>query len=325
MSMLDNAVESIRMGVADYRIAQDGYSPRALSAIRNLTSGLLLLFKVKLQELSPEGSNESLLKSQLVLQLDDDGAPVWIGKGDNTVNVDELIKRLSGLGITGIEWPRLKKLQAIRNDVEHYYTTEPESKVLEALAASFHLIQQFVPVHLNESPADLLGEEVWYFIVEQEGFYEKELAECRAELAKVEWPLQAVRDAVPHMSCPECQSELIRPENAAVEPPSTSFICTKCDLQTSYEGLIEPALAESFAGADMVSIMQGGEPGLVDCYECGLHTFVVDESHCAACLVEAEEGDCWRCGNSLTREELHLYENLCSYCNYQSEKAMRDD
>lgn len=325
MSMLDNAVASIRMGVADYRAAQDGDAPRALSAIRNLTSGLLLLFKVKLQELSPEGSNEALLKARLVLEKALDGTPVWVGKGGTTVDVDELISRLDGLGVKGIEWERLRRLQKIRNAVEHYYTTEPQAKVLEALASSFHLIQQFVPTHLNESPPDLLGEEVWHFIVEQEGFYETELAVCRAELAKVEWPLQAVKDAVPFMCCPECQSELIRPEDATVAPPSTSFVCTKCDLQTGYEALVESALSDYFAGPDTLSVMQGGEPGLADCYECGQHTFVMDEDHCAACLVEAEQGDCWRCGNSLTREELHLYENLCGYCNYQSEKMMRDD
>lgn len=72
MSMLENAVASILLGVEDYQpAAQD--DARTLSALRNLTSGLLLLFKVKLQVLSPPDSKESLLKQTVVPGLDADG------------------------------------------------------------------------------------------------------------------------------------------------------------------------------------------------------------------------------------------------------------
>lgn len=72
MSMLANAVASIRLGVEDFQAAAKD-DARALSAIRNLTAGLLLLFKVKLQNLSPPGSKESLLKQNVTPGLDTDG------------------------------------------------------------------------------------------------------------------------------------------------------------------------------------------------------------------------------------------------------------
>lgn len=64
MTMLDNAVSSIRLGIEDFKTipADDA---RALSAIRNLSAGLLLMFKVKLQELSPANSNEAFLKQHV--------------------------------------------------------------------------------------------------------------------------------------------------------------------------------------------------------------------------------------------------------------------
>lgn len=96
MSMLANAVASIRLGVEDFRDAENDEA-RALSAIRNLTAGLLLLFKVKLQELSPAGSKEALLKQTVTPVLDTDGNPIWIGTGSKTVDVQIIILRLKGL------------------------------------------------------------------------------------------------------------------------------------------------------------------------------------------------------------------------------------
>lgn len=325
MSILGNAVSSIQLGIDDFRLAQAGHEARALSAIRNLTAGLLLLFKVQLQEMSPAGSNEALLKARLALKVDDSGSPMWVGSGGSTVDVDELIRRLDGLGVKGIDWARLRQLQKIRNDVEHYYTKEPIAKVLEAISASFHLIQQFVPVHLNESPVALLGEDHWYFLVEQQEFYDEELAKCREALSAIDWPLSALREAIPHMYCMQCQSELVRPVEGAAPPPRTSFLCTKCDLETGWDDFVQAALGELFIGRNHLSITQGGEAGLDHCDECGEDTYVIDEGRCAACLAEGATGVCGRCHADMSREEIRLYGGLCNECNYQFEKAMRDD
>ena len=51
MSMLDNAIQSIQIGMEDFHEEDER---RVLSAIRNLYAGILLLFKYKLQQLSPE-------------------------------------------------------------------------------------------------------------------------------------------------------------------------------------------------------------------------------------------------------------------------------
>ena len=61
MSILQNAIDSIVMGLEDY---QSEDKKRMLSCVRNLYAGMLLLFKYKLVELSPEGSNEILIKKK---------------------------------------------------------------------------------------------------------------------------------------------------------------------------------------------------------------------------------------------------------------------
>ena len=58
MSMMKNAVDSIWIGMEDFH---DDDPRRAVSAIRNFYAGILLLFKCKLQELSPEGESPRIL------------------------------------------------------------------------------------------------------------------------------------------------------------------------------------------------------------------------------------------------------------------------
>jgi hypothetical protein len=70
-TILKNAVTSIQIGIEDYHSADER---RSLSAVRNLTAGLLLLFKEKLRRLSPAGSDEVLIKKQLRLIIKDDGS-----------------------------------------------------------------------------------------------------------------------------------------------------------------------------------------------------------------------------------------------------------
>ncbi|MGC3094520.1 hypothetical protein [Pseudomonas aeruginosa] len=98
MTILQNAVDSILLGIEDYEAAKKSHV-RILSAIRNLTAGLILLFKHKLLELSPADSDEVLLKSKIQPRLDSNGQLNWIGKGSKTVDVDEIIDRLTALGV----------------------------------------------------------------------------------------------------------------------------------------------------------------------------------------------------------------------------------
>lgn len=209
MSMQDNAVASIRLGVEDFKAAEHDEA-RALSSIRNLTSGLLLLFKVKLQAMSPPGSNEALLKERVAPTQGVDDQVIWVGSGTKTVDVVTIISRLEGLGVDGVEWKLLKALSDIRNEVEHYHSTRPTSVLLETVANCFHLIQQFVPRYLEISPASLLGADIWSFLTEHEAFYGRERKACLESLSQVRWPTDILPGALEHISCPHCKAKLMK-------------------------------------------------------------------------------------------------------------------
>jgi hypothetical protein len=76
-TILDNAVESIQIGIEDYR----SNDPRRLvSAVRNVHAGILLLCKEKLRRLSPPGSEEMLIK-QDSRPISRNGEIITIGHG----------------------------------------------------------------------------------------------------------------------------------------------------------------------------------------------------------------------------------------------------
>lgn len=313
MSILNNAVVSIKLGIDDYQTALVS-EDRVLSAIRNLTAGLILLFKYKLQELSPDGTDEVLLKSKILPKLGTDGGVIWKGKGSKTVDVDEIIERLTALGIDGIEWNRLRALRDIRNEIEHYYSQRPVSRIMEAMASSFYLIQQFVPKHLGISPTELLGQNYWSYLVDQDAFFNEELKECQENLKRVQWPASDLEHAIPEMCCLDCGSPLVKATDPAAPILDIAICCTKCGYTTIYEEFVEATLSEYFASElHQAARFKIADP-LLECPFCERLTFIPSDNSCAACLEVPRQNTCRTCGDDLDPQG----DGTCSYCDWES-------
>ncbi|MFD3266155.1 hypothetical protein [Phenylobacterium ferrooxidans] len=78
MSLLANAVGAIQIAIEDFDSPDDR---RVHAAIRNLHAGILLLCKVKLQRMSPPGSDEVLLKQGVEPHQTPNGDIIWHGTG----------------------------------------------------------------------------------------------------------------------------------------------------------------------------------------------------------------------------------------------------
>src|SRR5436190_1650324 len=96
MSLLANAIQSIQLGLTDYSCDDDS---RLLSAIRNLHSGILLLYKEKLSILSPADSDNALIKKVIIPTKSATGEIKWVGRGKTTVDVAGIRERFDSLGI----------------------------------------------------------------------------------------------------------------------------------------------------------------------------------------------------------------------------------
>jgi len=97
MNLLKNAVETIQIGLEDYK---NDDPRRSLSAIRNVSSSILLLFKEKLRRLSPLDSDEVLIKSNAEPIIDPKTKSLaFIGEGSKIVDVQQIKQRFTSLGI----------------------------------------------------------------------------------------------------------------------------------------------------------------------------------------------------------------------------------
>lgn len=98
----ENAITSIRLGIEDFQITQkkDGDKARALSSIRNLFAGVLLLFKYKIASLvdNPEDAEKLIFNPPPIDPVPDGkGGMTWEPNGkfkEKTIDVGVIKKGL---------------------------------------------------------------------------------------------------------------------------------------------------------------------------------------------------------------------------------------
>lgn len=279
-TILKNAVASIQIGVEDYHSKDP---QRVLSAVRNIAAGILLLFKEKLRALSPLGSDDVLIKQHIKPYKTASGKIEFQGVGKKTVDVFQIKERLQSVGIT-VDWKRFQRVVDIRNDIEHYYTTEPTSTVKELMADAFLVMRDFITIHLEDDPALLLGEKAWKPLLEIATLYDKEQAECKAVMDKVDWGHDLFSDVSAHLRCGKCKSELLKPLDAdETDIPSMELRCVECGYVSFFGDIAEEAVADCYFSEFYIAMTDGGDAPVITCPACDREAFVIERSMCAAC------------------------------------------
>jgi len=315
-TILKNAVVSIQLGVEDYLSADER---RSLSAVRNLTAGLLLLFKEKLRRLSPAESNEALIKKVLRPMIGDDGSLRMQGQGKKTVDVQDIRERFTSLGVA-VDFTRVERIIDLRNEIEHYRTGVSANGMRELLAKSFVVIRDFIATELDDVPRDLLGEQVWSTLLEETEVYDREKAECLASMDKVAWQSDCLAQVAQHIRCKECDSELMRPVDTEVRRvDDLSFRCMSCGQLSTFDDVIEDAVSDCFFVESYVAMTDGGDVPVTICHECGKDTFVFAEGTCLACHGTLDYTECAVCGEGLGPDDQDN-NGLCSYHAWQAQK-----
>ena len=116
--LLENAIVSIQLGLEDYA-SKDSH--RVISAVRNLYAGVLLLCKEALRRLSPPGSNDILIRTRKKAVRNPDGTVRFVGEGRQTIARAEIEQTFKELQLN-VDLSTLKRLAAIRNDIEHMHS-----------------------------------------------------------------------------------------------------------------------------------------------------------------------------------------------------------
>ncbi|HEN9533758.1 TPA: hypothetical protein U9I93_000027 [Acinetobacter baumannii] len=318
MTILQNAIDSIALGIEDYEEAVHD-SRRLISCTRNIFAGILLLFKHKLSELSPENSDEVLIK-QKVIPSQRTGEISWVGEGHKTVDVQGIEDRFKGLGIK-VDWKRLKKIQKYRNDIEHYYTTNSSSAVQQMISDSFLVIVNFISEYLNGDPRDLLGEDIFNVMKEIDEVYEQDKKLCVAKFQTLKYFHPAIPTVLTDTSCFECGSGFLNPLKDNTYAEETRYQCRSCNAEFDYEKLVNVAFENEFSLSTR-DIMNGEEDISCNCPECGGY-FLYQEGVCVACGYE-NNLICELCDDKIPPSEVEVFEGRCSYCNYKWEKIMAE-
>ena len=315
-SLLSNAVSAIRLGVEDYGSTDPA---RVLSAVRNITAGILLVFKEKLRLLSPPGSDEVLLKERLRPSLTTNGGISFVGAGRKTVDVRQIKERFDALRVS-VDWKRFDELLRLRNELEHYYTTASAPVVQGALADAFAVLQSFVTVELEQEPLDLLGEQTWKVLLDESSVFGAQLATCQAEMQRIDWPDPVYGQVVAELRCFHCHSELVKPSNPdEADLTALQFLCTSCGELSNFTDAIGSAVAAAFAADAYIAMTDGGDPPLAQCHECGEITFHFGTGACLLCRGELSHFECAVCGETLGPEDQDN-NGLCGYHKWQADK-----
>jgi len=312
MSISQNAIDSIQVGVLDYK---SGDARRHLSSVRNITSGIILLYKEKLCRMSPPHDKELLIKKDIRPTYDKAGNVIFIGKGPRTVDVQQIKERFSSLNIK-IDCTRLDKVILLRNEIEHYYTKKSPNTVRELVAKSFILIRDFLVKHLKEDPATFLGTDCWNTLLDISEVYQAEEVSCRESLKGIDWKYTTVKNALEDIRCPQCSSNLIKTEKKGDFDISIELLCSSCGHSFIIESVLEECIAGSLAGQVYRSMKDGEDPPYDICPECFKATYIFEESCCIACSYEQEYSVCTLCSSDLPLEDQDLA-GFCSYCNYK--------
>lgn len=318
MSILKNAIDSIAIGLEDFESTDER---RIVSSTRNIFAGILLLFKHRLCELSPEDSDEALIKQIVLPAFDAAGAVKWIGKGKKTVDVQNIKDRFESLGIT-VEWKRLERINKYRNDIKHYYSTMNNESVQQLISDSFIIIRNFIVDELEEEPRELLGDKYWKILVDVNEVYEKEKQECDASLEKLDYFSNEILHALQAYNCTECGSGLLESTSDTGQALEASFKCRSCDSEFHYEIIVNEAINDYFADDVYLSHKDGGETPVIDCPSCFEGSYLFNERVCVACGDSATH-ECSRCGASIPPEEISD-DDVCGYCAHMWAKVMAE-
>ncbi|MWL89782.1 hypothetical protein [Cupriavidus sp. SW-Y-13] len=317
-TILKNAVTSIQLGVEDYLSTDER---RSLSAMRNLTAGMLLLFKEKLRRLSPADSDEMLVKAKIGPSIGANGSLIMLAEGNKTVDVAQIQARFKSLNVTA-DFKRVNRIIDVRNEVEHYRTKSSPAQMRELMAQCFLVIRDFIALELDEVPAQLLGSLTWETLLDEHDVYERELAETRAALAMIDWKSDTLERVSKHFACPQCGSELLRPTcTDIVVLHELTLGCSACGQESTFDDVIEEAVEECFHGEAYIAMTDGGEPPVALCHSCCKHTFILEDSQCVACEETLDYTVCEICGAALGPDD----QDNNGLCGYHAWQAQRDD
>lgn len=324
--LYDNAVVSIQLGIEDFQLSKNEPT-RALSSVRNLFAGVLLLFKYKLAASvnNPEDAYELIFNPpQIIPMPDEEGGFKWSPNGKfkkTTIDVQGIEQRFEGFNIE-IDWDVIKNLQECRNHLEHLHPKHTNGELAGFIADLFPVLSHFIIDELKLVPTNVLGS-AWEIMLEHKAFFDEQFDECVSTWEEAFIP-DGMQEYLDHCNCENCGSRLIKAHQDDLDLTLTvkdsdkfRYHCLSCN----YVDFIAPLLCGIFQEANDYDPRNGDEPTYDTCYACGHDTFLLSENQCQWCEEELDYTECSYCSEPLSRDE----QDLGGLCSYHYNLVNKDD
>ncbi|WP_145490189.1 hypothetical protein [Yersinia rohdei] len=323
--LYSNALISIQLGIEDFELStllpeKGGNPARALSSVRNLFAGMLLLFKYKIATSvnNPADAYTLVFNPPLILpESDGNGGVKWLPDGNfkkTTIDVQSIKQRFDSFGID-VDWDVINKLQDCRNHLEHLHPKNTLGEVSEFVADLFPVLSDFITNELQQVPLDVLGSS-WDKMLSHKKFYKEKLEECEESWCDSNIP-KGMEDYLSDCICDMCNSKLIRARqedldaNLSVEHNDEfKYRCLNC----GHSDFIGPNLYHAFQKRNDFDPRDGDEPTFERCYQCRHDTFLIFEQRCAWCDATLDYDQCTICEESLGQDDQDNG-GLCGYHN----------
>lgn len=310
-NILANAIASITLGIEDYK--SEGRH-RPLSALRNISAGILLLFKAKLVRLAPD---ETLIKKDFQLSWQD-GQASWTAKGDKTIDYHGIQERFKLVGIR-FDFKEMDRIISQRNRIEHYVADVPVEALRDSIANAVNLINRFCREQMEVEAASLFDPDTWQMVLQEKAIHDVEKKACNDRMGQINWPYpELLTIAVDHCLCGTCESDLISPAAPKTLLKETRFACAACGATEGYASAMESAFLDWAAGENYRLIKDGGEAVNDDCDNCMSDLVLASRGYCVECGYEHFKR-CDECGQIFRRG------HYCESCDYADGQADRQD
>jgi hypothetical protein len=315
--LLENAINSIKLGIEDYELsATPGKESRAISAARNIYAGLLLLFKYRIGSLAdtPEQLIELLYRPEKIQPVrNSSGFIEWrpTPHPKDTIDTGMIQSRLTGLGIYH-DWNVVEKLRKCRNDLEHLHPKAPTTEIQRLIVDLFPMLQRFVHEELGQSPSELL-EDAWESMVAVSSFYEETQKEA-LELWKAAGLPSEAWNFLSTCPCEACYSSLLQPLKSsiearlAVDTQEFQYECISCKHTGSIVELFQTEFALS--REDPFS-----ETSLIrECNTCYIAAFSMTDEYCHWCGEYEKWPRCSICNSPVSEHTQSAGGAWCDRC-----------
>lgn len=230
-NLLENAKISIQLGIEDYTMGRYNET-RKISAIRNIFSGLLLLYKYKLILESPIDKPYFYIAKQY--KDWENNNKFGIQEPKETVTTQQILSNFDKLSVhIDKGWFELVRKQ--RNNIEHFYLTQTID-ISDFIQKCFNLIIDFYHKYLNQSNNDFsnfIGDKYFKILQEDKKNYELRKSECRATFNHINLYFYQGEDIsdfkeklIDILSCLKCSSSFIKYNPQ--KPDEKSLNCDYC-------------------------------------------------------------------------------------------------